>query len=171
MTNISHHFCDVHPEEMMAFDKEKKIWFCEKCAAFVASIKREIDFPTNSNTTSKISSEYSFTDLGPRELTNGLAEKAAHMKIEELNFLGFIRKQEEESKKSIKLDREKGNYFGPVVYSDTTYVVQRSGPLVFVVHTQFDPPLMKDDEVIEIKYKGGLGVVVPAKHVGKSLGR
>ena len=171
MTNISHHFCDVHPEEMMAFDKEKKLWFCEKCVAFVASIKREIDFPTNSVTTSKISGEYSFTGLGPRELTDGLAEKAAHMKIEELNFLEFIKKQEEARTKLIELNKENGYYVGSVIYADTTRAAQRSSRSEFVIHNQLNPPLTKGDVAIEIKYKDGLGVVVPVKHVGQSLGR
>nr|WP_181375197.1 hypothetical protein [Polaromonas sp. H1N] len=167
MINISDHACDRHSEGMMSFDKEKNLWFCEKCDAFAASIKEEIDLPTDSISNSKISNAHSFTDLGLRESADGLAEKAARMKAEELNFLEFIKRQEE---KEHKLDREKGNYFGPVIYADTTHVVQRSGPAVFVIHAQLDPPLTKGDEVIEIKYKEGLGVVMPVKDVDKSLG-
>ena len=91
------------------------------------------------------------------------------MKVEELNFLEFIKEQEEkESKKSIKLDRENGWYFGPVIYADSTHVAQRSDRYELAIHAQLNPLLMQDDEVIEIKYKDGLGVVVPAKNVYKS---
>lgn len=172
MIDLINHGCKLHPDVMMAFDEVKKQWFCKKCADAAAAFDREMARPTGSLSTSKTSSANSFTDPGPGESDDGLAEKAARMKIEELNFLEFIKAQEEkESKKSIKLDQENGWYFGPVIYADTSHAVQRSGPLVFVIHAQLDPPLTKDDEVIEIKYKDGLGVVVPAKHVGKSLGR
>lgn len=170
MINISGHFCNRHPEVMMAFDKEKNLWFCEKCDAFAAAVAREIAQSKGSISTSKTNSANGWTDLGSRESADGLAEKAARMKAEELNFLAFIKKQDEERKEFIELDREKGNYFGPVIYADTTHVVQRSGPAVFVVHAQLDPPLTKGDAVIEIKYKDGLGVVVPVKHVDKSVG-
>jgi hypothetical protein len=168
--NVSDHVCDHHPEGMMAFDKEKKQWFCEKCDAFAGSIKREIDLPAGSTLTSKTSSANSLTDIGPSESTDSLAEKAARMKAEELNFLEFIKKQEEEGKKSTELDRENGYYIGSFIYADTTRVTQHLGLGKFVVHAQFDPPLTQGDAVTEIKYKDGLGVVVPAKHVDKSVG-
>lgn len=166
MINISGHYCDFHPDVMMAFDEEKNQWFCEKCEAFAASVAREIAQSKGSISTSKTSSSNSFIDLGPSESADGLAEKAARMKAEELNFLEFIKKQEE---KSIELDRESGYYVGPIIYADTTRVAQRSNRSEFVIHDQLVPPLTKSNVVIEIKYKDGL--VVNVKHVGTSLGR
>jgi hypothetical protein len=92
--------CKFHPGVMMAFDKEKKLWFCEKCDAFAASIKEEIELPTGSTLTSKISSANSFTDFGFSESTDSLAEKAARIKAEELNFLEFIKKERKKAQET-----------------------------------------------------------------------
>ena len=171
MIDFFNHGCQLHPDVMMAFDKAKKKWFCEKCDAFVASIKEEIELPTGSTLTSKTSSANSFINLGASESADGLAEKAARMKVEELDFLEFIKKQEEARTKPIELNKENGYYIGSVIYADTTRAAQRSSRSEFVIHTQFNPLLTKGDVAIEIKYKDGLGVVVPVKHIDKSVGR
>ncbi|MBG6077977.1 hypothetical protein [Polaromonas sp. CG_9.11] len=171
MIDLFNNGCKFHPDVMMSFDKEKSLWLCDKCDAFAASIKEEIELPIGSISTSKTNSANSFTDLGPSKSADGLAEKAARIKVEELNFLEFIKNQEEARTKPIELNKENGYYIGSVIYADTTRAAQRSSRSEFVIHDQLNPPLTKDNLAIEIKYKDGFGVVLTSKFIDKSLGR
>lgn len=171
MISIPTRFCGRHPEVRMTFDKAKNQWFCEKCDDSVGSIEREIVLPTGSILTTATSSTSGVTALELLEQAEELAEEVVRLRTEELNFLEFIKNRGKKDKETMALRTLQGDYWGPVIYADTTHVVQKSSRTEFMIHAQFDPPLTQGDEVIEIKYKNGLGVVVPVKHVDKSQGR